>query len=715
MLSDTCPGACLTTNKVAGQATNRPFLPIHNTMHFLPFKLRVLPRTLHFKQPAGTSRGIYRTRKVWYIVVTSTDPKIRFTGLGECAPLYDLSCDYDANYEHTLRQICAEVEDTQNLDAERWRDYPSVLFGLQTAFRSAAGSLQQGDYRKLYPSAFTRGQQGIPINGLVWMGSFEEMCNRMEEKLEKGFRCVKLKIGAIDFEQELELIRRLRSRYSREYVELRVDANGAFAPQDAPQKLELLSHYDIHSIEQPIRQGQWEEMRRLCSTTPLPIALDEELIGINTPRRKAELLDTIAPQYIILKPSLHGALTGAAEWMNLARERNIGYWVTSALESNVGLNAIAQWCAATQSDLTLPQGLGTGQLFVRNFEEIPLHVEGDCLWYGNSRQREFEKDIADFTDEWLNDNLTLPVHTSGSTGSPKPMEAGKINMWASARATIDALGLQPGNTALLAMPLRYIAGQMVVVRSFAAPLTLVPVAPTAHPYAHLHEAPDFAALTPMQVYESLKVPHERSLLRRTLCLIIGGGAVPQEVEQQLRNFPHAVWSTYGMTETLSHIALRRISGPQASDSYRPLPGVEITVTPEGKLQIFAPEINSKKLTTNDLAELLPDGSFRILGRCDNVICTGGIKLQIEEIESLLAALPVPCQITAVPDSKFGEAVTLLFTGDLQEEEVIQWCRERLEGTMRPKYYLHVDQLPMTENGKPARAAARELARLHFGR
>ena len=683
-------------------------------MHFLPFKLRILPRTLQFKQPAGTSRGVYRTRQVWYIVVTSTDPQIRFTGLGECAPLYDLSCDYDEHYEENLQQICAEVERTQELDAERWRNYPSILFGLQTAFRSAAGSLQQGDYLQLYPSAFTRGEKGIPINGLVWMGTFEEMCGRMEEKLEKGFRCVKLKIGAIDFESEMEMIRQLRSRYSKDTVELRVDANGGFTFEDAPRKLEELARYDIHSIEQPIKQGQWEKMHQLCASTPLPIALDEELIGVNDPQQKAALLDTIQPQYIILKPSLHGALTGAAEWMNLARERHIGYWVTSALESNVGLNAIAQWSAAIQPESTLPQGLGTGQLFVRNFEAAPLHIEGDCLWYGAPKQREFQKDIADFTSRWLNPNHTMTVHTSGSTGTPKQMEVGKVNMWASAQATIKALGLQPGNTALLAMPLRYIAGQMVVVRSFAAPLTLIPVAPTAHPYAQLHEAPDFAALTPMQVFESLKVPHERSLLRRTLCLIIGGGAISPELADILRTFPNAVWSTYGMTETLSHIALRRLNGPEASDTYQPLPGVEISLSQDGKLQIYAPEINPEHLETNDLAEILPDGSFRILGRCDNVICSGGIKLQIEEIEQQLSGLNTDYQITAIPDAKYGEAVTLLYTGDINVATLEQQCRDLLEGPQRPKHYLHVDKLPLTGTGKPARAKAREMAKKLMG-
>lgn len=339
-------------------------------MHFLPFKLRIVPRTLQFKQPAGTSRGIYYDRKVWYIVLTSTDPQIRFTGLGECAPLHDLSCDYDDNYEQRLREVCAEVERTQNLDSNKWRHLPSMLFGLQTAFRSAAGSLA-GNYLKLYPSDFTQGKRGIPINGLVWMGSYEQMCQRMEEKLDKGFRCVKLKIGAIDFESELALIRQLRSRYSKEVVELRVDANGGFTPTDAPKRLEALAQYDIHSIEQPIRQGQWDEMAKLCANTPLPIALDEELIGVNDFEQKNALLDTIKPQYIVLKPSLHGAFTGAGEWMSLARDRGIGYWTTSALESNVGLNAIAQWCAAIDEHTTMPQGLGTGQLFVENFDNAP--------------------------------------------------------------------------------------------------------------------------------------------------------------------------------------------------------------------------------------------------------------------------------------------------------------------------------------------------------
>ncbi len=679
-------------------------------MHFLPFSLRVVPRTLKFKQPAGTSRGVYLERRVWYIVMTSTDPQIRFTGLGECAPLHDLSCDYDEHYEERLREVCAEVERTQNLDSRKLRHLPSMLFGLETAFRSAAGSLS-GDYLRLYPSDFTRGKRGIPINGLVWMGSFSEMCQRMEEKLDKGFRCVKLKIGAIDFESELELLRRLRNRYGKQTIELRVDANGGFSPEEATKRLEQLAAFDIHSIEQPIRQGQWEAMARLCADSPIPIALDEELIGVNDPKRKVELLETIRPQYVVLKPSLHGALTGAAEWMTLARERGIGSWVTSALESNVGLNAIAQWCAAIDPETTFPQGLGTGQLFVENFDKAPLCIEGDCLWYGQPEQRQFLREIDDFKARWQTPSPTIAVQTSGSTGAPKKMEVEKVRMWDSALTTLGALGLTEGNTALLCMPIKYIAGQMMLVRSFAGSLQLLPVAPTSRPFASLHHAPDFAAITPMQAFESLRHAHDRSVMRRTLCLIIGGGAISPELESQLQRFPNPVYSTYGMTETLSHIALRRLNGPCATDAYRPLDGVEVSLSDEGTLAIYAPKVCAERLVTNDLAEILPDGSFRILGRRDNVVCSGGIKLHLETLETKLSsALRVPFLLTAVGDERLGEALTLLYEAEADmEEELNGICRTALGRYEVPRHFFRTARLPQTETGKPARAEARRLA------
>jgi o-succinylbenzoate synthase len=257
------------------------------------------------------------------------------------------------------------------------RPYPSILFGLETAF----AQFQAGGSTALFDTPFSRGEEGIPINGLVWMGTFEEMLKRLEKKLDQGFRCVKLKIGAIDFDHELELVKHIRERFSKSDVELRVDANGGFTPGNALQRMEQLAEYDIHSIEQPIRQHQWKEMARLCKESPLPIALDEELIGVNMKGMKEELLDTVRPAYLVLKPSLHGGMAGCKEWIDMARQRHIGSWITSALESNVGLNAVSHFAAHIYGPhITFPQGLGTGLLFTDNIL-MPLKVEGDQLWY----------------------------------------------------------------------------------------------------------------------------------------------------------------------------------------------------------------------------------------------------------------------------------------------------------------------------------------------
>ena len=340
-------------------------------------KITITSKLLHFLQPAGTSRGVYNTRLSFYLKLTS-DEQPDVVGVGECATLPDLSCDAmpPNEYERKLRTFCDEYERTGVIDYEAMRPYPSMLFGLETAVAqfNAKGNLN------FFDTPFGRGEEGIPINGLVWMGTFEEMFERLEAKLKAGFRCIKIKIGAIDFDRELQLIRHIRSTFSRNDVELRVDANGGFTPEEALSRMEALVQYDIHSIEQPIKQNQRTEMARLCAATPLPIGLDEELIGVNERQKKIELLDTIRPQYIVLKPSLHGGMAGTAEWIQLARERNIGSWITSALESNVGLNAIAQLTASIYgTNIRHAQGLGTGQLFADNIE-MPLKVIGDKLW-----------------------------------------------------------------------------------------------------------------------------------------------------------------------------------------------------------------------------------------------------------------------------------------------------------------------------------------------
>lgn len=347
------------------------------------YQVKLSSRTLHFIQPAGTSRGVYTTRQSYYVTL-SDDNVPGIVGIGECATLPDLSCDAmpPKEYERILKGFCDDLCQSGKIDKEAMRPYPSMLFGLETAKRQ----LDNGGGIDLFNTPFGRGEEGITINGLIWMGTFDEMFQRLEAKLKAGFHCVKLKIGAIDFEKELRLTQHIRQHFSRREVELRVDANGGFTPDNAMQRLEALAKYDIHSIEQPIRQHQWKEMARLCKNSPLPIALDEELIGVNDLTEKNGLLDTIQPQYIILKPSLHGGISGTREWIKLAKERGIGSWITSALESNIGLNAIAQLTADIYGPhITMAQGLGTGQLFSDNIP-MPLEIRGEQLWVNNTNR-----------------------------------------------------------------------------------------------------------------------------------------------------------------------------------------------------------------------------------------------------------------------------------------------------------------------------------------
>ena len=320
--------------------------------------------------------------------------------------------------------------------------------------------------------------------------------------------------------------------------------------------------------------------------------------------------------------------------------------------------------------------------------------------------------MSNFLDEWNNDSKYVEVKTSGSTGEPKRMLVEKRRMLNSARITCDFLGLKAGDTALLCMSTDYIAGKMMVVRSIERGLKLIEVPPSGHPLNNsqlstLHSPLSFAAMVPMQVYNTLQVPEERERLMQIRHLIIGGGAIDEAIEAELRTFPHAVWSTYGMTETLSHIALRRISGPEASEWYTPFRTVKLSTTSEGCLVIDAPEVCVQTLTTNDIVELKPDGRFRILGRKDNVICSGGIKIQMEEVETCLKKyMRVPYIISKRKDEKFGEIVVLLTEGDTAEAKAV--CEKVLPKYHQPKVYLHIDKIPLTETGKPARKKILDL-------
>lgn len=337
---------------------------------------------LNFKRPSGTSRGVMTEKETWFIILDDQNKK----GVGECGILRGLSIDDRPDYEEKLQWVCVNIHLGKDKLWESLIEFPSIQFGVEMALLSLSSQTPF----LLFPSGFTNGSKSIPINGLVWMGNEAFMKEQIQEKLADGFHCVKLKIGAIDFEKELQLLRFIRLHFTPEQIEIRVDANGAFSEIEALNKIIQLSEFEIHSIEQPVQKNYTDSMAELCRITPIPIALDEELIGVFSMKEKEELLQKIKPQYIILKPSFIGGFRGTQEWISLANKYQIGWWITSALESNIGLNAIAQWTFLQHN--ILPQGLGTGALYTNNFN-CPLVVLEGQLWYKKDADWEFNFDF----------------------------------------------------------------------------------------------------------------------------------------------------------------------------------------------------------------------------------------------------------------------------------------------------------------------------------
>lgn len=334
---------------------------------------------LHFKQPSGTSRGVLTDKETWFLVLEKNGKK----GIGECGILRGLSADDRPDYEEKLQWVCENIHLGIEKLWEELIEFPSIQFGVEMAFLS----LQSENPFVLLPSKFTSGAASMVINGLVWMGDEAFMKRQIEEKIEQGFRCIKLKIGAIDFEKEKALLCFIRQNFDAETIEIRVDANGAFSENEALDKINQITGFQIHSIEQPIQKNNTDTMSVLCKNTQLPIALDEELIGVFSVADKEALLQKVRPQYIILKPSFVGGFRGTAEWIALAEKYQIGWWITSALESNIGLNAIAQFTFLQNNPM--PQGLGTGGLYTNNFES-PLQVSQGQLWYRNELEWQFD-------------------------------------------------------------------------------------------------------------------------------------------------------------------------------------------------------------------------------------------------------------------------------------------------------------------------------------
>ena len=336
---------------------------------------------LQFRNPAITSRATTLEKETQFIKIwDETNPNIY--GIGECAIFRGLSADDDVNYEANLKRICDNINKISPKEIEQ----SSIRFGVETALNDLANNGQ----RIIFNSNWLDGYNPIPINGLVWMGNQSEMLNRIIEKIEAGFSCIKLKIGGIDFNKEIKLLRFIRGNFSADDLQIRLDANGAFFPENALEYLDKLSKYSIHSIEQPIKQGQWSAMAEICQKSPIPIALDEELISINEFSHKDKMLSTIKPHYIILKPSLCGGFLGSNEWIELANKHSIGWWITSALESNIGLNAIAQWVATLNTKM--PQGLGTGNLYINNISS-PICQIDDVLTYDKNLSWQIPSEI----------------------------------------------------------------------------------------------------------------------------------------------------------------------------------------------------------------------------------------------------------------------------------------------------------------------------------
>jgi len=627
-------------------------------------------RTLNLKQPAGTSRGVIKSRDVWYITLCENG----ITGIGECAPLRGLSLDNFDQIESKLEEVCANPKLFIN-DLSSLKDFPSIRFGLEMA----CFDLKNGGGQNYYGSF-----DSIEINGLIWMGNPDFMMGQVEQKLDEGWTCIKLKIGALDFDSELDILRSIRSRFSRDELELRVDINGAFTENDVREKLNRLAEFDLHSIEQPIQPGQWDLLAELCESSPIPIALDEELIPLINDAERIEMLENVNPQYLVLKPSLLGGFSETKKWIRMAKERNIGWWITSALESNIGLNAIAQWTAKMKPDGF--QGLGTGQLFTNNIPS-PLTVKSGKI---STDQSKIWNDVNQFISEWYSTNIEMDLKTSGSTGKPKSISVKKDWMQNSAELTRKTFGLKKGDSALLCMPMKYVAGKMMVVRALELGLDLKVVEPSSNPLKYMDEIIDFAAMVPFQLENSLND------LDQVKTLIVGGGQVSQQLIEKLQKISTQIFETYGMTETLTHVAIKPLNGPNISDLFRALDGIRFEKDDRGCLAIHASALNPVPIVTNDLVELIDENSFRWLGRFDNVINSGGIKIIPEVVEAKLLSI-IPNNrffINGESDESLGEKVVLVVEGN-----VIEISFDSLEKFEKPKEIYFISEFLETESGK----------------
>ena len=656
---------------------------------------------LTFSKPAQTSRDVLCHKPSFLITICDKHGR---KGVGECSLIPGLSIESE-------EEVLSFLETLQANSGINVREIPHTLPSVRFAVETALRSLKRGGEPQW--------SGGITINGLVWMDSAEGMLKQVDILVNKGFKTIKLKVGTLPFNEELEMLREIRRKCPAEEFTIRIDANGAFGKDSgdgltAIEKLVALSNadLDIHSIEQPIPAGQYDEMATLCAASPIPIALDEELIGVNSHAERRALLEKTKPKYLILKPSLIGGLDESEKWIALANELGIGWWVTSALESNVGLSAIAEWVAGlleTHPTLQgLAQGLGTGGLFTNNtastmyIEDGKLYaqqqkpgsivLQGQSFPLSSTGATDFEayKGRPRWTDgiartlvDWFQDPASpLEFKTSGSSGTPKEISHTRESVIASAKDSLTFFGLNPGTRAVLALPIDFVAGRLMLVRAIVGRWNLEIIEPSSRP-ACTNEL-DFIALTPLQCASLLP---DFPVVSKVL---LGGGVVREGLKNKL---PEGIefWEGFGMTETITHIAARRIISGKSNPPFAALPGVNFRTGPDGTLVIHAPNRGVFELVTDDLVERIDGQNFRWLGRKSSVINSGGMKVIPEVVEREIRGImrPLDCAylVRGIADDGLGERVVLRLDSEkLNQEDEEELLRKIASLKTLPSYH-----------------------------
>tara|TARA_B100000780_G_scaffold277684_1_gene248998 strand:- start:3580 stop:5574 length:1995 start_codon:yes stop_codon:yes gene_type:complete len=634
---------------------------------------------LEFKKPAKTSRDTLKNKPSFFLSIKDEKGQ---TGTGECSLIPGLSLESEEDALDALEKL---TEHNFTSSASIPDSLPALKFAVETALI---------DQKREGPPSWI---DGITINGLVWMDDASAMLNQVDVLIEKGYKTIKLKVGTLPFYEEVDLLKEIRLRCPAHSFTLRIDANGAFSKQtpdglSALEKLKVLHQagLNLHSIEQPIAPGLISEMAELCASSPVPIALDEELIQIRTAAERRKLLEKIRPAYLVLKPSLLGGFKSSESWISIAESLSIGWWATSALESNVGLAEIAEWTSELLKSRpqlkSMAQGLGTGSLYKNNIPSEMVISHGKLYSSAYNAELKWPQGVSNAIEHWFkHPHSSFTYKTSGSTGKPRDITHTRTSIIASAKSTLTYFNLTPGDRAVLALPIDFIAGHMMIVRAIVGGLALEIVEPTAKPV--FTKQADFIALTPLQCYSLLPdFPPVKTVL-------LGGGVVSDDLKRKL---PDGIdfYESYGMTETITHVAIRKLNRAGSTSPFEALPGVEFGISKDRTLCIDAPSRGVFGLVTDDVVELVDKKRFVWLGRKSSIINSGGIKVMPDVVEQKIYGIvkPLECAylIKGEPDGSLGEKVTLqLDTNPLsknQEHKLLEEISrlEDLEAHHEPK-------------------------------